>query len=114
MVGLRFAFNDDTEYIVDGTGVMDWGKYTQEQNLGEVSYFENESAKVAKTVLLVGDSYRSSMIPALSETFSKVYVVHRASYSTDIIDRVKPEYIISEYVERYSSDIKTISFMIES
>ena len=113
MVGLRFIFNDDKEYIVEGTGKMDWDRYASEQGSGKITCFENDRPIVKATVLLVGDSYRSSMIPALSEAFSKVYVVHRDCYRPSMIEDVKPDYVIAEYVERYSDAIQNISLLLK-
>ncbi len=113
MVGLRDGvFNDEIEYIVDGTGLMDWEEFTEQQNRGEVSYYSNPEAQVQSSILLVGDSFRSSMIPSLREKFSDVYVVHRGVYTSDLLDKINPEYVIAEYVERYSNQIESIDVIV--
>jgi hypothetical protein len=53
------------------------------------------------------------MIPSLRETFSDVYVVHRSYYTADLLDEIEPEYLIAEYVERYSSNIGKISSLVK-
>lgn len=117
MVGLREAvFNDETEYWIEDTGIMageEWGEFEEEQENEEVSYFFNKEAQIQTTVLLVGDSFRTSMIPALQETFSDIYVVHRFSYKPDLLDEINPEYLLLEYVERYSSQMSDIASICE-
>jgi len=113
MIGLRTAvFNDETEYEVAGTGLMDWEEFEEEQNNNVVSHYSNPDAEVQSSVLLVGDSFRSSMVPSLREMFSDVYVVHRSWYAVSILDDINPDYLISEYVERYSSEIMDIDFLV--
>ncbi len=113
VVGLLSVFDDEIEYEVEGTVLMDWDKYEEEQTASIISHFVNEQAIVQATVFLVGDSFRSSMIPALRETFSDVYVVQRSFYESSMLDEIDPDYLISEYVERYSSDIGYIDNLIK-
>ena len=63
-------------------------------------------------VLLVGDSFRTSMIPALSKVFSDVYVLHRSFYNAIMLDEIDPDYVIVEYVERYSENIGEVQNLI--
>jgi hypothetical protein len=114
MVGMRDSlFNDEIEYEVEDTGVMNWKEFKEELNNNAVQYFYNSDAQMNAKILLVGDSFRTSMIPALRETFSDVYVVHRSSYSAKILNQIEPDYLIAEYVERYSSNIGKISSLIK-
>lgn len=57
------------------------------------------------SVLLVGDSFRTAMIPAMQETFSDVCVIHRSCRTPNLLDEINPEYVIMEYVERYSQSM---------
>ena len=113
IVGLLAVFDDEVEYEVDGRVLMDWETFETEQNNGEVSHFINEMAEKRASVLLVGDSYRASMLPALREMFSDVYVVHRSYYSRDLLDEITVDYLIAEYVERHSRDIGAIDFLTQ-
>ena len=54
-----------------------------------------------------------SQAPSLCEIFSDVYVIHRSYYRTALLDEINPDYLIAEYVERYSSKIGDIEFLIE-
>ena len=112
MVDLLSAFNDEIEYTVDDTILMDWESYEEEQNSGQVSYFKNPNADNKGVVFLVGDSFRSSMIPSLREEFTDVYVVHRSYYDPSMLNEIKPDYLLVEYVERYSNKIKQIDELI--
>lgn len=52
------------------------------------------------------------MIPALREVFSDVYVTEEPGYTSALCEQIAPEYLIAEYVERYSHRIKDIDFLI--
>ncbi len=71
----------------------------------ELYHIYNENAKLDKTVFIVGDSFREAMAPNLGYVFKNVYVVHRDNYSTSMIDEINPDYLILEFVERYSEYI---------
>lgn len=113
MVGLRPVFDDEIEYEVDGTILMDWQSFQEEQTSNQVSHFTNHDAKNQGTILLVGDSFRSSMIPSLREEFAEVYVVHRSYYTLEMLDEINPDYLLVEYVERCSSGIVSIDELIK-
>ncbi len=114
LIGLREqVFNDEIEYMVDGTGLMDCEEFSGQQNISEVLYYSNPDAQVQSSILLVGDSFRSAMVPSLREKFSDVYVVHRNYYTSGLLDKIDPEYLIAEYVERYSSGIKNIDALVD-
>ena len=113
MIGLRSIFSDEKEYEVDGTVQMDWTTYEEEQTSNKISHFYNENAIKNSRVFLIGDSFRSSMVPALREQFVDVYVVHRSYYTTKMLDEIHPDYLIAEYVERYSSEIGEIASLLK-
>ena len=109
IAGLEKILDDDVEYIIDGTTSIDWNTLLVEQDEGLISYFENSSAQLDSTVFLVGDSYRTAMLPELCEVFSNVYVVHRDGFKPSQIDEFSPDYVIFEYLERYSSQLADVS-----
>ena len=111
MAGLRFLFNDDTEYLIDETPLTDWAAYADDQNNGRPSYYENDSALCDKTVVLIGDSFRSAMVPSLRQAFAGVYIIDIESYDVNIIDEICPDIVIYEFVERKVGDIKTIDLI---
>ena len=112
MIGLLGVFDDEIEYKIERTPSIDWQKYEKEQTAEEVSFFFNPHAVRKEIVLLVGDSFRTSMIPALSEVFSDVYVLHRSFYNASMLDEIDPDYVIVEYVERYSENIGEVQNLI--
>ena len=113
MLGLRSVFNDEVEYEVLGTVPMNWPAFKEEQEAGEISYFHNKQAIQDASILLIGDSFRSSMVPSLREQFSDVYVVHRRSFKWNMVEDIMPEYLLVEYVERYSRNISDIDSLFE-
>jgi hypothetical protein len=114
ILGMRESlFNDEMEYVVEGTAAMNWKEYEEELDNNAVQYFYNSEAQINAKLLLVGDSFRTSMIPSLRETFSDVYVVQRTSCSAKILEEIAPDYMIAEYVERLSGDMGKISALIK-
>ena len=113
MAGLLAFFDNEKEYIVKGTQLPDWQKYEDEQSQGRLSVFLDEEAKLDNTVMLIGDSFRTAMIPALCEIFSKVCVIHRSSFRSEMLHEVHPDYLLMEYVERYSSEVAEIDFLFQ-
>ena len=114
LVGLReLVFNDEKDYIVGGTKLMDWNQLSVDEINHQAAYFNNPEADIQASLLLVGDSFGSSMIPSLRETFSDVYVIHRNYYTSHDLDDIQPDYMIAEYVERYSSSLGEISLFVK-
>lgn len=113
MAGLLSFFDNEKEYIEEGTLLPDWVKYGEEQNNGNLSVFLNKEAEIDNTVLLIGDSFRTALIPALREIFSRVYVIHRSSFRGEMLNTIQPDYLLMEYVERYSSEIGGIDFLFQ-
>ena len=108
MAGLLRFFDNEKEYMIEGSIQPDWDIYSSEQERGSLSTYINLEAKTDKTLMLVGDSFRTAMIPTLREMFREVYVIHRSSYYPEMLETVRPDCLIAEYVERYSSEIKEI------
>lgn len=113
MVGMReLEFNDEVEYEFEEYPSIDWTKFESEQELGNVSYFYNPNAKNNAKFLLIGDSFRTALIPGLSYYFSDLYVVHVENAESHDIKDISPEYIMFQYVERYSYRIRNIDELI--
>lgn len=62
----------------------------------------NERAAIKKTVLIVGDSYRTALLPYFGKIFSKVIGVHRDNYEPGMLEKYKPDVVIGEAVERFA------------
>lgn len=106
MSGLQLTFQDEMYYTVDGTFQPDWKAFNANED--GLTHFTNPDAMYNDTVFLIGDSFRKAMIPVLREQFADVFVVHRSSFQTKYLNEVSPDYVIVEYVERYSGQSKEL------
>lgn len=108
IVGLLSVFDDEVEYEIEGTLAIDWTQFETEQESRQISHFENPSAENDGTLLLIGDSFRISMVPALLEAYQNVYVIDKSYYEPGMLDIIHPDYVIAEYIERASRSIADI------
>ena len=113
MAGLIAFFDQEMDFQLEGTCQPDWEIYNAEQTQGKLSHIVNKEAYLHKTLFLIGDSFRAAMIPAFSEVFQDVYVIHRDSYQPDMLEFVQPDYFILVYVERFSGEIADMDHLIE-
>jgi len=64
----------------------------------------NKEAKNEKTVLIVGDSFRSRIAPYMNQTFSEIHYLHWHDFeATDImntVNKLNPDIVIYQVVER--------------
>lgn len=106
MVGMReLNFDNDNEFIIKDFPSIAWEYYETESDFGKVVSFSNDKARTNARLLLVGDSFRSAMIPSLLFYFSDVYVIHQGAFDSQDIEEIEPDYLIIEYVERYSERV---------
>jgi len=109
LCGLRWLMNDEQQYIYENMPEVDLSNYIVEQTSGDCySHFTNAKATTDKSVLLLGDSFRTAMIPSLLEVFTDVYVAHRAYFMKGNIDVIRPDVLIAEYVERYDFELDSV------
>ncbi len=113
MMGLRGIFSDEKEYVIEGTLPIDWATYESEHDAGIPSRYFNERAVNKSRLLLVGDSFRSSMLPALREQFIEVIAVQHSRCTSKMLMELHPDYVIAEYVERYSHEMGTLHLLVE-
>lgn len=113
IVGLRSKFDDDIEYEIEGTLTMDWKQYQEIQGNQQVSHYENPHAQNDGTLFLVGDSFRSAMIPALREVYKNVYIAYIDYFKPEMLDEINPDYVIVEYVEKYSRNMANIDDLFQ-
>lgn len=76
-------------------------EYSVNKNKQYEEYISN--SKNSQTVLFVGDSFREDMKPYFSKLYSRVIYLHRDDYTKDLIDKIKPDIVVIEVVERFSS-----------
>ncbi len=114
MIGLRdIVFKDELEYEINNYPSIDWKKFETEQEAGNVSYFHNPDAVYKSKFLLIGDSFRTALVPGACYYFSDVYVIHVNYCKKDIIDEISPDYLAFQYVERYSYRLCDIGEMVD-
>ena len=63
-----------------------------------------EQAPVDRTVFLIGDSFRTDLIPYLERTYKHCFIMHRWDYRTIFIDWFWPDEVVMLSVERYAPD----------
>ena len=101
IVSMDWPYQDDLEYTVEGTQQPDWNAFSiTQENDATYTTFENPDAPNQASVLLVGDSFRASMVPLLTREFSTVYVIKLANCTMNTIWNLEPDYLIWECVER--------------
>ncbi len=66
-------------------------------------YISNSSND--KTVLFIGDSFRENMREDFSKLYKRVVYVHRGFYTEDLIQKIKPNIVVYEILERYSTQL---------
>lgn len=66
-------------------------------------YLSNSSNN--KTVLFIGDSFRVAMKEHFSKLYSRVIYIHQKDYTANLIEEIKPDIVVFETVERFSSII---------
>ncbi len=83
--------------LLDMTGLYTWFGYDDFYSIDG-----SASEKQDKTVLVVGDSCRVALERYFNEGFKNAVIVHRQDYTPSLLNEVKPDIVILEYVERYS------------
>ncbi len=68
---------------------------------GMVRFFESDNPLNRKSLLLFGDSYSYPLLQVLGATFSRFYFVHSKSFSSALVEILKPDYVISIVAERF-------------
>ncbi len=70
----------------------------------------NDDAPVDSTLLVVGDSFRNSMMPFLAKVYKRCFFVRRDNYYSAYLSWLAPNEIMMEGVERYAYD--NFSFLL--
>lgn len=71
----------------------------------------NDDAPLNETLLVVGDSFRNSMMPFLSKAYRRCFFVRRDNYYSAYLSWLDPDEIMMEGVERYAYD--NFSFLLK-
>lgn len=109
MIGMReLVFDDEEDYIIE-SDLLDWSELDSLLEKEELFNLHNDNASYDKTVFIVGDSFRVAMIPTLYEYFKDVYIGSLDELTENSIQKVEPDYMIIEVVERDSAKLAEIS-----
>lgn len=98
----KYDYGLNTKYSVNYREIS----RTDERKLKVIN---NENALYDKTVFIIGDSFSTAMQSSISYFFKNVYVIWRDNYQSGMIDEINPDYVVLEFVERYSDRIAGFS-----
>lgn len=96
-----------TDYFLDDNPTVEYlegVKCSIEKHIeGEkqLDVWVNESPLIDKTIIVVGDSYRSGLVSYLKKVFRKTISANRSDQIRPIIDEYNPDIVVSEVVERW-------------
>lgn len=74
-------------------------------NNGIIDYYINDDAPIKAKALIFGDSFGRSIATCLTNIFSNVLFLRSPFVHIEIIDSYKPQYMISQNVEKYLSHV---------
>lgn len=104
MLGLRVIFSGNAiEYRVQKRNTsFDWLAYHDFTSEPEpFQHIYNEDAVYDKSILIIGDSFRSAPLPAVSYLYKDTYVIHRSDWSPKMLEQIQPDGVALFCVERY-------------
>ena len=102
-----FVDNWPKVYYTSGSS---FDEYVFGENDNKITVKKNKNAPIKKRIMVVGDSYRSAMMPYFGRIFSESISMHRVAYNPELLDKYKPDIVVAETVERYFSVMGTFSF----
>ena len=86
-------------------------------HVGSYVVYHNPSATEKKKLLLFGDSfseYRPNLLTAMfAETFREVHFIWSANIDFDYVERIKPDILITELVERFMPQVPNDRFVLD-
>lgn len=108
MAGLNIFFNKDYNPVL----IDNKSDYNGSCSNPGMFHYTNKKAVINKSVLLIGDSFRESMLPALGYEFQELYTIHRNDFKFSDL-KFKPDYIMLQYVERYTGELEAVDNMFK-
>ncbi|WP_244833779.1 hypothetical protein [Clostridium sp. BJN0001] len=91
-------YNDDNEYEYVHKEDSEEPKYEAQDENKIDDYTSNSDNK--KNILFAGDSFRLALEYTLPRYYSKIDFVHRRDFNDEVVDKMKPDIVIYEVVER--------------
>lgn len=74
----------------------------------------SDNALYDKTIIFVGDSFRTATVQYLSKLYKKSIFLHKRDYNEDFIKKYDADIVIYEVVERYSSALINTDILTNS
>lgn len=104
MSGIKGTLKDKTPTITYLSNVEFKGMVLETEN--QIVITECEDAKVKKTIMVIGDSFRTPMIPYFAKNYQKVIFLHRCDYGSYMLDAYAPDIIVCQFLERYVNTVQ--------
>lgn len=104
MSGIKNVLKDKEITIEFAPNITYWETVFETEN--KIVITQSENAPIHKTVFVVGDSFRTAMIPYFSKIYSKVVYMHRCDYGSYMLDHYQPDIIVFQLLERYIDTLK--------
>lgn len=104
MSGIKGTLKDTTPTITYLSDVEFKGMVLETEN--QIVITECEDAKVKKTIMVIGDSFRTPMIPYFAKNYQKVIFLHRCDYGSYMLDAYAPDIIVCQFLERYVNTVQ--------
>lgn len=104
MSGIKNVLKDKEITIEFAPNITYWETVFETEN--KIVITQSEDAPIHKTVFVVGDSFRTAMIPYFSKVYSKVVYMHRCDYGSYMLDHYQPDIIVFQLLERYINTLK--------
>lgn len=104
MFGIKGTLKDKTPTITYLSDVEFKGMVLETEN--QIVITECEDAKVKKTIMVIGDSFRTPMIPYFAKNYQKVIFLHRCDYGSYMLDAYAPDIIVCQFLERYVNTVQ--------
>ncbi len=100
MLGVNSYFADDVPMVE----YLEKEGFTSEHidAPNDVEVTENDDAEIKKTIMVIGDSYRTALVDYFAKTFEKCIFMHKNDYQSSMVEEYRPDIVVSENVERYS------------
>ncbi len=101
MLGKSNFFVDD-EPTINYFNDITYKTSTIKTETNQIEITECQNSLVDNTIMIIGDSYRSAMIPYFARTYKKCIFLHKTDFSNELVEKYAPDSIIIENVERYT------------
>ena len=93
-------------------GFYDDTNYTCEDDF-EYKKCQSDNPIYDKTLLLVGDSFKTALIPYIAKSYKNTIFVTTNTYSEDLLINNNPDIVVYEVVERASVSLKWIDIYLD-